>query len=168
MLALHGVLAVLLCLVPLFDVLGFERAFATGLITTPAAAALAVAAHRAAPDARPVDVAWAASALGLLALLPTLLAGLGVELWTSPCSPGEGLVFLVLGFTPGGLSFIGDFLMQSPNMPWLFFGGAALVFCVLAWRIYRRLRPAQKKKSAPTPHVTPTPKFSLRREKPPE
>jgi hypothetical protein len=96
-LALHGVLAVLLCLVPLFDVLGFERAFATGLITTPAAAALAVAARRAAPDARPGDVAWAASALGLLALLPTLLAGLGVELWTSPCSPGEGLVFLVLG-----------------------------------------------------------------------
>ena len=76
------------------------------------------------------------------------------------------LVFLVLGFTPGGLSFIGDFLMQSPNMPWLFFGGAALVFCVLAWRIYRRLRPAQKKKSAPTPHVTPTPKFSLRRDPP--
>ena len=52
------------------------------------------------------------------------------------------LVFLVLGFTPGGLSFIGD------------------------WRIYRRLRPAQKKKSAPTPHVTPTPKFSLKRDPP--
>jgi len=77
------------------------------------------------------------------------------------------LVFLILGFTPGGLSFIGDFLMQSPNMPWVFFGGAALVFCVLAYRIYRRLRPAQKKKTAPTPeHVTPTPKFSLRRDPP--
>jgi membrane protein implicated in regulation of membrane protease activity len=77
------------------------------------------------------------------------------------------LVFLILGFTPGGLSFIGDFLMQSPNMPWVFFGGAALVFCVLAYRIYRRLRPTQKKKSAPTPeHVTPTPKFSLRRDPP--
>ena len=76
------------------------------------------------------------------------------------------LIFLILGFTPGGLSFIGEFLMQSPNMPWVFFGGAALVFCVLAWRIYRRLRPAQKKKIATPEHITPTPKFSLRRDPP--
>ncbi|MDP3492798.1 MAG: hypothetical protein Q8R82_06760 [Hyphomonadaceae bacterium] len=77
------------------------------------------------------------------------------------------LIFLVLGFIPGGLSFIGDFLMQSANMPWLFFGGAALLFIVLAWRIYRRIRPAQKKKKAPEPeHISPTPKFSLRRDPP--
>lgn len=77
------------------------------------------------------------------------------------------VVFLVLAFTPGGLSFIGDFLLQSPNMPWVFFGGAALVFCVLAYRIYRRLRPAQKKKKIAEPeHITPTPKFSLRRDPP--
>jgi hypothetical protein len=41
--------------------------------------------------------------------------------------------------------------------PVVFFGGAVVLFGVLAWRIYRRIRPAPKK-SAPTsaPHVSPT------------
>jgi len=79
------------------------------------------------------------------------------------------LILLILGFIPGGLSFIGDFAMNRSTMPFVFFGGAALLFVVLAWRIFRRIRPAEKKTPpAATPHVTPTPKFSLRREKPPE
>ena len=80
------------------------------------------------------------------------------------------LILLILGFIPGGLSFIGDFAMNRATMPFVFFGGAALLFVVLAWRIFRRIRPAEKKKQLPTeaPHVTPTPKFSLRRDKPPE
>ena len=79
------------------------------------------------------------------------------------------LILLILGFIPGGLSFIGDFAMNRSTMPFVFFGGAALLFVVLAWRIFRRIRPAEKK-APPTaaPHITPTPKFSLRREKPPE
>ena len=72
-------------------------------------------------------------------------------------------ILLILAFIPGGLNFIGDFAMNPVTMPWVFFGGAALLFCVLAWRIYRRIRPSEKK-TAPkaTEHVTPTPKFSLR------
>lgn len=84
-------------------------------------------------------------------------------------------ILLVLAFIPGGLSFIGDFAMNPVTMPWVFFGGAALLFGVLGWRIYRRLRPAPKKANpaneAKPAHITPTPKFSLRQpgpgEKPP-
>lgn len=79
------------------------------------------------------------------------------------------LILLVLGFIPGGLNFIGDFAMNPTTMPFVFFGGAAVLFVVLAWRIFRRIRPAEKKAPpAAAPHVTPTPKFSLRRDKPPE
>lgn len=84
-------------------------------------------------------------------------------------------ILLVLAFIPGGLNFIGDFAMNPVTMPWVFFGGAAVLFGVLAWRIFRRIRPAQKKAKkqdeADVAHVTPTPKFSLRQsgpgEKPP-
>lgn len=74
-------------------------------------------------------------------------------------------ILLILAFIPGGLNFIGDFAMNPVTMPWVFFGGAALLFCVLGWRIYRRIRPGEKK-AAPkaAEHITPTPKFSLRRE----
>lgn len=76
-------------------------------------------------------------------------------------------ILLVLGFIPGGLSFIGDFAMNRTTMPFVFFGGAALLFVVLAWRIYRRIRPAERKAPPPAaPHVTPTPKFSLRKDPP--
>lgn len=74
------------------------------------------------------------------------------------------VVLLVLGFIPGGLSFIGDFAMNRTTMPYLFFGGAAVLFGVLAWRIFRRLRPAQKKPTAKAaPRVSPTPKFTIPR-----
>lgn len=72
-------------------------------------------------------------------------------------------IFLILALTPGGLSFVGDFAMSPTNMPWVFFGGAALLFGVLAFRIYRRIRPAKKKPVAKSAHISPTPKFTLRR-----
>lgn len=72
------------------------------------------------------------------------------------------VVLLVLGFIPGGLGFIGDFAMNRTTMPYLFFGGAALLFAVLAWRIFRRIRPAKKKPVAKAaPRVAPTPKFTI-------
>ena len=73
-------------------------------------------------------------------------------------------IFLVLAFIPGGLSFIGDVAMNPVLMPWIFFGGAALVFCVLAYRIYCRIRPLPKKKEVEPEHVTPTPKFTFKRD----
>lgn len=73
-------------------------------------------------------------------------------------------IFLVLAFTPGGLAFVGEIAMNPVLMPWIFFGGAALVFCVLAYRIYRRIRPAPKKKAPAPEHITPTPKFTFKRD----
>lgn len=76
-------------------------------------------------------------------------------------------ILLILGFIPGGLSFIGDFAMNPLYMPWVFFGGAALLFLVLGYRIYRRLRPAPKKKQEEAPHISPSkmPKVTLRAQK---
>ena len=72
------------------------------------------------------------------------------------------IMLLILGFIPGGLNFIGDFALNRATMPWLFFGGAALLFGVLAWRIFRRLRPAAKKSTEKAaPRVSPTPKFTI-------
>ncbi len=66
------------------------------------------------------------------------------------------VILLVLGLIPGGLNFIGDIAMNPTYMPWIFFGGAALLFLVLAHRIYRRMRPALKKKASASEHVSPT------------
>lgn len=76
-------------------------------------------------------------------------------------------ILLILGFIPGGLSFIGDIAMNPLYMPWIFFGGAALLFAVLAYRIFRRLRPAPKKKQEEIPHISPSkmPKVTLRSQK---
>lgn len=65
-------------------------------------------------------------------------------------------IFLVLAFIPGGLNFIGDIAMDPVRGPMVFFGGAAVLFVVLAWRIYRRIRPAGKKPVAKVEHVSPT------------
>jgi membrane protein implicated in regulation of membrane protease activity len=65
-------------------------------------------------------------------------------------------IFLVLAFVPGGLNFIGDIAMDPVRGPIVFFGAAAVLFVVLAWRIYRRIRPAERKPIATTEHVSPT------------
>ena len=76
-------------------------------------------------------------------------------------------ILLVLGFIPGGLSFIGDIAMNPLYMPWIFFCVASLLFAVLAYRIFRRLRPLPKKKQEEVPHVSPSkmPKVTLRSQK---
>ncbi len=99
-LALHGLLAVALCFVPLFDGLGFERAFASGLPAAPIAAALGIGAVRWARREGGGDP-WRLFAVtvlaGLALLVPTAICGALVEQLRQPCSPGEGLRFLVLG-----------------------------------------------------------------------
>jgi len=66
-------------------------------------------------------------------------------------------VVLVLAFTPGGLNFVFDIAVHPVWGPVAFFGGAAVLFGVLAWRIFRRIRPApQKTAPKPAPHVSPT------------
>jgi hypothetical protein len=62
------------------------------------------------------------------------------------------VVVLTLAFIPGGLDFVFEIALDRVWGPVVFFGGAAILFGVLAWRIYRRIRPAPKKeppKAAP-------------------
>jgi membrane protein implicated in regulation of membrane protease activity len=67
------------------------------------------------------------------------------------------VVVLVLAFTPGGFGFFFDLARDPVWGPVVFFSAAAVLFAVLAWRIYRRIRPAPKKaKPAAAPHVSPT------------
>jgi hypothetical protein len=57
----------------------------------------------------------------------------------------------VIGFAmlivPGAMAAVVDFVMREDRRPYIFYGGAVLAFGVLAWRIFRRIRPKQEKKS---------------------
>lgn len=109
--ALHVLLAVLLCFVPLFDVLGFERAFATGLLSAVTSPIVAVTLIRRARDDGGSDLARVAGhalLLNFLMLAPTLVAGYAVELAATPCDPEEGLLFIML--VSGGNAYFGTAL----------------------------------------------------------
>lgn len=98
-LLLHLGLAGLLCFVPLFDSLGFERAFVAGLLsalTSPAAAFSLLARARLRGGAEPMHVAGRALTVNLGLLLPSLIAGWSVELFTQSCDQQSGLLFLLL------------------------------------------------------------------------
>jgi amino acid transporter len=67
------------------------------------------------------------------------------------------VVALTLAFIPGGYNFVVELALDPTWGPLVFFGGAAALFALLAWRIYRRIRPAARKEApAPAPHVSPT------------
>ncbi|MCK6547706.1 hypothetical protein L6R52_17780 [Myxococcota bacterium] len=107
-LLLHTLLAIGLSFVPLLDVLGFERAFVSGLLATPVSAAIGIAMVRAARSRGGDDLARvAAHAIGVsfLMLVPTLFAGVVVELATQPCDQQQGMSFLVL--VAGGNALFG-------------------------------------------------------------
>lgn len=93
---LHLLLSIWLCFVPLFDNLGFERAFATGLLAaiTGPIVALSLLHERRGSD--PGLIFLEAAGLNLLLLLPTAIAGLVVELGGTVCEPSSGLGFLLL------------------------------------------------------------------------
>ena len=59
---------------------------------------------------------------------------------------GIPVVLFTLLIVPGAMGAVLGFLLQEDRRPYIFFGGALLAFGVLAWRIYRRIRPAQRKK----------------------
>jgi hypothetical protein len=56
----------------------------------------------------------------------------------------------VIGFgmliVPGAMAGLFDFVLKEERRPYIFYGGAAVVFGVLAWRIFRRIRPKADKK----------------------
>lgn len=100
-LLLHVAVAALLSFIPLFDVLGFERAFVTSLLAAPTTAMGAIslclwAQKREQDPPTTKALAWAATLFGLAMLIPTVVAGFLVERSSTPCSPAEGLGFLAL------------------------------------------------------------------------
>ena len=48
-------------------------------------------------------------------------------------------------FIPGGFNTALNLVMDDAKRPYLFFGSAGLVFLVLAWRLYRRVKPKARK-----------------------
>lgn len=109
----HAILALGLVFVPLFDNLGFERAFATGLLSavTSPFVTLAVTDTRRGRGDTVLSVYARALAINGMMLLPTLVAGFSVELGGSRCSPGSGLFFLLL--LAGGNALVGTALGLS-------------------------------------------------------
>jgi tetratricopeptide (TPR) repeat protein len=109
--ALHVALAIVLAFVPLFDVLGFERAFATGLLSAGTSPVVAITLIRRARETGSQDLARIAAhafLLNLLMLIPSLAAGFVIEAIDTPCNPEEGLLFLLL--CPGGNAYFGTAL----------------------------------------------------------
>lgn len=65
------------------------------------------------------------------------------------------IAILVMAFIPGGFNWIPYLLSHPFWQPVIFYGGALVLFGVLAWRIYRRIRPAERKRDT-VKHVSPT------------
>lgn len=65
------------------------------------------------------------------------------------------IVILVLAFIPGGFNWVPYLLSHPVWQPVVFYGGALLLFAVLGWRIYRRIRPPERKSDA-VKHISPT------------
>ena len=61
-------------------------------------------------------------------------------------------IFAVV-FTPGGVGAFYSLTLQPGWREAIFFGGGAIAFAVLAWRLYRRIRPKRKtdKSASPPP-----------------
>lgn len=67
------------------------------------------------------------------------------------------VTILTLAFVPGGMNWVFELVLDPVLGPIVFYAGATLLAVVLGWRIYRRIRPAPKKKAAPAaPRVSPT------------
>lgn len=142
---LHVVLAIVLSFIPLFDILGFERAFATGLLSTFTSPIIGVAMVRRVRERGGGDLARTAAYamlfnLGLL--VPALFAGMIVEAVGTSCNQQEGFFFLLL--LSGGnavfgtaLGIIGATFAYRRGVPAILIVGTLVVFLGLAlWRLY--------------------------------
>jgi uncharacterized membrane protein YebE (DUF533 family) len=67
-------------------------------------------------------------------------------------------VFAVV-FTPGALGAVLGFILDERYRGWIFFGGAAVAFGALAFRVYRRIRPRKRPEEKPRASPTHMPKI---------
>ncbi len=130
---LHVALAAVLSFVPLFDVLGFERAFVTGLLTPVTSAYLGIhmlRSARALGNHGLWGVMGRSFGLSMCTILPTVFLGKLVELFGEPCHSESGVLFWVL--LPGVGAFFGSALGVSGAAVirrwWVSITAVALVF----------------------------------------
>ena|GEM_PF-3562466 len=98
-LALHTIVAFTLSFFPLVNILGFERAFVTGILSGPIAGWLSI--HILQQKARTADssLIWiflVLISLGVVFLIPTAAAGMLVEWFNSTCNPQEGIQMILI------------------------------------------------------------------------
>ena len=137
--ALHLILAVSLCFVPLFDSLGFERAFATGILSTFTSVLIGVEAVR--QSRRNILLAARRSfVLGAWMLAPSLIAGWIFEMLTIACDQTSGVLFLLLCAggnmlfaTAIGVAMGARFKRRWPA--WL--AAFGVIFALLLWSLHR-------------------------------
>ncbi|MEQ9495799.1 MAG: tetratricopeptide repeat protein [Deltaproteobacteria bacterium] len=145
--AAHVVVAIVLAFVPLFDALGFERAFVSGLLTAVTSPIVASSLLRRARDRGgedPARVFFHALLVNAFMLLPTVVAGYLVEWVAQPCDPEEGLAFVVL--VAGGnavmgtaLGVAGGALAYRRGVPFLAITATLLAFLFAALsRLYEQ------------------------------
>jgi Flp pilus assembly protein TadD len=140
---LQTALAIILSFIPLFDVLGFERALASGLLAAPLSAAVGISMVASARLRGGDDLARVAShaiGLSLLMLVPTLVAGVIVELVHQPCDEQQGILFLLL--VAGGNAIFGAALgvtlgVLFPRRLYAGIAAAVLFLLVLAIALHR-------------------------------
>ncbi|MDP3737775.1 MAG: hypothetical protein Q8R02_10315 [Hyphomonadaceae bacterium] len=61
---------------------------------------------------------------------------------------GVPIVGFAVLISPGAMATIYNFVLRAEVMPFVFFGGAAVVFGFLAWRVYRRIKPKSRNPEA--------------------
>jgi hypothetical protein len=61
------------------------------------------------------------------------------------------IAIFAVAFTPGALGAVYTLALQPGWREAIFFGGAALAFGVLAWRLYHRIRPRRKTDKSVSP-----------------
>ena len=130
--AAHLALAIGLSFVPLFDGLGFERALATGLLAAVTSPLVAISTVRRTQRIGPRGLPAAgrsALLINVALLVPSLIAGLLVELMRQACEPDAGVLFMLL--VAGGNAVVGTALGGAASLvrwrSWLPYTVVALV-----------------------------------------
>ena len=98
-LTLHTLISVTLSFLPLTNILGFERAFVTALVSGPIAGWMSIRVlHQKTPSAETslVGLFTVLLSLGLIFLLPSITAGILVEWLNATCNPQEGIQLILL------------------------------------------------------------------------
>ncbi|MEE2900739.1 MAG: hypothetical protein VYC39_00325 [Myxococcota bacterium] len=143
-LALHTIAAVSLSFFPLTNILGFERAFISGIIGGPIAAWLSI--HVVQQKARTTDASliwlfFILTSLGLIFLFPTVAAGMLVEWFNSTCNPQEGIQMIIL--LAGSTTCLGIALGMACarifSNKLMALVATALVYCLLLGQALARL-----------------------------